>query len=109
LIGLADQLLIVDPFEQLPCKLDARLSTPLLDLIEKAVADQLQTLLDQLVVDLALSLDLFGCLELSRESGLELSEANIVKASRVDVITSDPPAGLIGDLDGTIDRPIRVL
>ena len=81
----------------------------LAELVEKAVGDELQPLLDELVVDLALSLDLLGRLELRREAGLELAEADVVESRGVDVIPGDPPVGLLTELDRAIDRPVGVL
>src|SRR5207244_11589674 len=82
---------------------------PLAELIEEAVGDQLQALLDQLVVDLALLLDLFRRLELRGQAGLELAEADVVEAGGVDVVAGDATPGLATQLDRPGDRPVRVL
>src|SRR5207237_10805458 len=75
--------------------------------VEKAGRDQLQSLFDQLVVDLALLLDLVGSLEPGREPGLELAKADIVEAGGVDVISGDAAVGLAAQLDGPVDCPVR--
>ena len=89
-VHLADDLLVVDPLEQLAREVDAGRLAAVADLVEEAVGDQLQALLDQLVVDLALALDLLRRLELRRQPGLELSEAHVVEPGRVDVVGRDP-------------------
>ena len=108
-VHLADDLLVVDPLEQLPREIDAGLLAAVADLVEEAVRDELQALLDQLVVDLALALDLLRRLELRRQPGLELAEAHVVQARRVDVVGRDPALGELGELDRAIDGPVRVL
>src|SRR5207249_5395970 len=55
--------------------------------------NQLQTFFDQLVVDLALLLDLVWGLEPGGEAGLELAKADVVEAGGVDVISGDAACG----------------
>jgi hypothetical protein len=77
---------------------------------QEAVGDQLRAaLLDQLVVDLALALDLIGRLELRGQPGLELPKAHVVEPRRIDVVGGDPALGELGELDRAIDGPVRVL
>ncbi|HYX82962.1 MAG TPA: hypothetical protein VE714_11255, partial [Gemmatimonadales bacterium] len=80
--------------------------TALPKLIQKAVRDELKAFFDQLIVDFALLLDLFGSLELRGQAGLELAETDIVKSSGVDVISRDPAAVRLTHFDRTVDRPI---
>jgi len=108
-IHLAHDLFVVDPFEELAGQRHARGVAPLPDLIEETVGDQLETLLDQLVVDLALLLDFFRGLELSGETGFELAESDVVEARRVYVISSDATAGMTTQLKRPIDGPVRML
>src|SRR3989441_9367459 len=108
-VHLVDDLLVVDALEQLPGEGDAGGLAFLAQLVQEAVGDELQAFLDQLVVDLALALDLCGCLELRGEAGLELAEADVVEAGGVDVVAGDAAAGLATDLDGPLERPIGVL
>ena len=70
LVGFPDDLLIVDAFEELPGQWYAGRFTALGGLIEKGIRDELEALLNQLVVDLSLSLDLCRALELHRKSSL---------------------------------------
>ena len=108
-IHLVDDLLVIDPLEQLPGDADARRRALLPELIEEAVGDELQALLDQLVVDLPLLLDLIGSLKLGRQPGLELAKPDIVEARRVDMITGEPAARAAADLDRPVDGPVGVL
>src|SRR5262249_33095074 len=78
-------------------------------LVQEAVGDELEALLDQLVVDLALLLDLFRGLELGGEPGLELAEPHVVQPCGVDVIAGDAPSRATTQLDGAVHRPVRVL
>src|SRR5713101_6491412 len=82
--------------------------TSFVELIEEAVGEELQTLFDQFIVDLALFLDLCGRLELRGEAGLELAEADIVEAGGVDMVAGNAPAGLAAHLDGAVHGPIGV-
>src|SRR4029450_4592159 len=108
-VHLADDLLVVDPLEQLTREVDAGLLAAVADLVEKAVGDELQALLDQLVVDLALALDLLGGLELRGQPRLQLAEAHVVQARRIHVIGRDATPGEMGELDRAIDGPVRGL
>src|SRR5439155_497723 len=92
-IHLVDDLLVIDPLEQLPGDADPRRRALLPELIEEAVGDELQALLDQLVVDLALPLDLVWRLLLRGQAGLQLAEADVVEASGVDVVAGEAAAG----------------
>src|SRR5262249_45317753 len=56
-VRLAHDLLVVDPLEQLARERNARGLAALVGLIEERIGDELEALLDQLVVDLALTLD----------------------------------------------------
>src|SRR3990172_1936269 len=78
-------------------------------LVQEAIGDELEALLDQLVVNLALPLDLFGGLELGGEPGFELAKPHIVKACGVDVVSGNAAAGHAAQLDGTIHSPIGML
>src|SRR5207247_8650407 len=82
-VHLVDDLLVVDPLEQLPRDADASGRPLPPELVQEAVSDELQALFDELVVNLALPLDLFGSLELRRKTGLELAEADVVEAGSV--------------------------
>jgi len=108
-VHFVDDLFVIDAFEQLPSERHAGRFTPLPELVEKAVGDQLQPLLDQLVVNFALLLDLFRGLELRGKAGLELAEADIVEAGGIDVVSGDPPGRLLTHLDCTINGPVGVL
>ena len=108
-IDLLDDLLVVDALEELARERDARRFAALAELIEKAVGDELKALLDELVVHLALALDLFRRLELRGKTGLELAEANVVESRGVDVIAGDPAARLLTELDRALHGPIGVL
>ena len=77
-VGLAHDLLVVDALKELAGEGNASGLAALLGLVQKRVGDELEALLDQLVVDLALALDLCGRLELRGESSLQLTEANVV-------------------------------
>ena len=68
-VHLVDDLLKVDPLEELAPQWDARVGALRLDLVQERVRDQLKTLLDQLVMDLALALDLLGSLKLCGKAG----------------------------------------
>src|ERR1041384_6849533 len=107
-IHLVHDLFVVDPLEELAREIDARRRAALPDLIEKAGGDELQALLDQLVVDLALLLDLFRRLEPGREAGLELAEANVVQPRGVHVVGGEPAARPPAELDRPGDRPVRM-
>src|SRR5690606_18300041 len=108
-VRLADQLLVVDALEELPGERHAgRLAAPL-DLVQEAVRDELEPLLDELVVDLPLPLDLFGGLEPGGQAGLELTEADVVEPGSVDVAARDPAPGPAAHLDRALDGPRRVL
>src|SRR2546425_11434520 len=74
-VHLVRDLFVIDAFEQLARESHTGRVAPLAQLIEEAVGDELQPLLDQLVMDLALLLDLLGGLEARGETGLELAEA----------------------------------
>ena len=63
--------------------------------------------LDQLVVDLALALDLLLGLELGGQPGLELAEADVVQARGVDVVSGNSSVGMRSELAGAIHRPVR--
>src|SRR6266550_5306933 len=91
-IHLAHDLLVVDPLEELPGQRDAGALTAQRSLVEKAIGDQLQPFLDQLVVNFALVLDLFRRLELRGKSGLELTEADVMEPRRVNMIAGDAPS-----------------
>ena len=108
-VHLLDDLLVIDPLQELSGEPDAGGLAAATQLVEEAVGDELEPLLDQLVVDPALALDFFGSLELRGKSGLELAEANIVESGGVDVIPSDSAAGFATHLDGAVDSPIGVL
>ncbi len=81
---------------------------PLLHTVEVRVADQLQSFLDQLVVDLTLTLYLFLRLETCRQSALELSKPHIVQLRRVDVVPGDLATRLERELDRPIDRVVAL-
>ena len=109
LVHLGHDLLVVDPLEELAGEGNARRLATRPHLVEEAVRDELEPLLDELVVDLALPLDLLGSLKLGRQARLELPEAHVVEPRGVDVVGGDAPAGVAGHLDGTVDRPVRML
>ena len=102
---LADDLLVVDPLEELAREGNARRLAAPLGLIQEGVRDELEPLLDELIVDLALPLDLFGSLELRGEPGLELPEAHVMEPRRIDVVTGDPAPGAAAQLDRPVDGP----
>jgi len=106
-VDLVDDLFVVDAFQELASQTHAGRLAALPQLVEKAVRDQLQSLFDQLVVDLALLLDLVGSLEPGREPGFELTKADVVEAGGVDVISGDAAVGLAAQLDGPVDGPVR--
>jgi hypothetical protein len=93
-VRLADDLLVVDPLEELAGERDPRLAAAPLGLVEEGVRDELEALLDQLVVDLALTPDLVGRLELRGEPRLELAEPDVVEPGGVDVVPGDAPVEL---------------
>src|SRR6185437_15789561 len=97
---------VIDAFQQLAREAHARGLASLAELVEEAVGDELQAFFDQLVVDLALLLDLVRRLEASGEACFELAEADVVEAGGVDVITRDAAVGPAGQLDGAVDGPI---
>jgi hypothetical protein len=105
-VHFLDDLLVVDAFEELASQRNAGAVTAFRELVEEAVGDELQPLLDQLVVNFPLALDLLRRLELRRESRLELAEAHVVQPCGVDVIAGDPTARRAADLDRTSDRPV---
>jgi hypothetical protein len=107
-IHLAHNLLVVDPFEELPRYADTGALAAQRELIEEAVGNELQPLLDQLVVDLSLALDLVLRLELRGESSFELSKPDVVEARGIHVIAGDAAAGRVADFDGALERPIGV-
>src|ERR1051325_435446 len=82
-VHLVDDLFVVDAFQQLARQSHARRLAALPQLVEKAVRDQLQTFFDQLVVNLALLLDLVWGLEPGGKAGLELAKADVVEAGGV--------------------------
>src|SRR6266550_7995083 len=106
-VHLVDDLLVVDAFEELAGETHSRRLAALAELVEKTVRDQLQAFFDQLVMDLALLLDLVGGLEPGGEPGLELAKADIVEAGGVDVISGDAAVGSTAQLDGPVHRPVR--
>jgi hypothetical protein len=108
-VGLANDLLVVDPLDQLPGHRQAGGRALLLHLVEVRVADELESLLDQLVMHLALPFDLFGRLELGGKTGLELAEADVVEPGGVHVVAGEVAAGARAELDGAVDRPVGVL
>src|SRR5947208_3582096 len=108
-VHLVHDLFVVDPLEQLARERHAPRFTALAELIQKAVGDQLEAFLDQLVVDLALLLDLLRSLELGGQTGLELPKPDVVEAGRVHVVAGDTTAGLVAQPDRPVDRPIRML
>src|SRR6058998_97039 len=107
-VHLIHDFLVVDAFQKLASQADAGRVTPLAELVQKAVGYQLQAFFDQLVVDLALLLDLLGGLKLCGEAGFELPKADVVEAGRVHVVAGDATAGLAAQLDRPVDRPIRM-
>src|SRR5690606_39185406 len=84
-VRLADQLLVVDALEELAGERHARRPAAPLDLVQEAVRDKLEALLDELVVDLPLAFDLFRSLEPGGQAGLELAEADVVEPGGVHV------------------------
>src|ERR1051325_4652041 len=106
-VHLVDDLFVVDAFQQLARQSHARRLAALPQLVEKAVRDQLQTFFDQLVVNLALLLDLVWGLEPGGKAGLELAKADVVEAGGVDVISGDAACGFATQLDGPVHRPVR--
>jgi hypothetical protein len=108
-VHLVDDLLKVDPLEELASQWDARIGALRLDLIQERVRNQLKTLLYQLVVNLALALDLLRGLEFCGESRLELPKADVVEARGVHVIAGNSAVGLRADLYRPINGPIRML
>src|SRR5207245_5313496 len=104
---LVDDLLVIDAFQELAGQMHACGLAALPQLVEKAVRDQLQAFFDQLVVDLALLLDLVGSLEPGGEPGLELAKANVVEAGGVDVVSGDVAVGFPAQLDGPVHCPVR--
>src|SRR2546429_6273481 len=88
---------------------DARRLAALPELIEKAVSYQLKAFLNQLVVDLALLLDLFRSLEVGGKAVFELAKPDMVEAGGVHVVAGDAAAGLAAQFDRPVDRPIRML
>src|SRR5690606_15437076 len=107
-VRLPDQLLVVDALEELARERNAGRVAAALDLVQEAVRDELEALLDQLVVDLPLPLDLLGSLELGGQARLELAEADVVEAGRVDMAARDPASGPTAYLDRALDGPRRV-
>src|SRR5688572_23867949 len=98
-VHLVDDLLVVDALEELPSERHAGALAALAELVQEAVGDELQPLLDQLVVDAASALDLLGRLELRRESGLELAKAHVVQTGGIHVIARDASAGALAQFD----------
>src|SRR3989454_8061951 len=107
-VHLVRDLFVIDAFEQLARESHTGRVAPLAQLIEEAVGDELQPLLDQLVMDLALLLDLLGGLEARGETGLELAEADVVESGGVDVVAGDATVGLAAQLDRPVDGPVGV-
>ena len=105
-VRLLDDLLEVDALQELPGQRNAGFLAAQVHLVQEAVGDELEALLDKLVVDLPLPLDLLGLLELRGEPHLELPEADIVQAGGVDVRAGDAPLGAPADLDRAVDREV---
>ena len=106
-VHLAHDLLVVDAFQQLARQRHAGIPAAAVDLVEEGIGDELQPLLDQLVVDLALALYLGLGLKLGGKPGLELAEADVVQARGIDVVAGDVSVGARSEFDGAIHRPVR--
>ena len=107
-VRLVDDFLVVDAFEELPRDGHAGLGTAAVELVQEAVRDELEPLLDQLVVDLALPPDLGRFLELGREPDFELAKPDVVKAGGIDVRAGDAAPEASAEFDGAIDGPVRL-
>ena len=105
-VDLADDLLEMDPLEQLALYIDVGLDALLFHPVEERVADQLQPLLDQLVVDLPLTLDLFLTLEPGGQPRLQLTKSDIVELGGVNMIAHQPGLELLGELERPVYRVV---
>ena len=108
-VGLTDDLFVVDALEELPCERNALCLAELVGLVQKRVRDELQALLDQLVMNLPLTLDLLRRLKLGGEACLELPEPHIMETRSIHVVTGDSTLGTLADFDRPGDGPIRVI
>ena len=107
-VRLVDDLLVVDALEELPRDGHSGFGTAAVELVQEAVGDELQPLLDQLVVDLPLPADLGRFLELGRKPDLELAEPDVVEARGVDVGAGDAAPEASAEFDGAVDGPVRL-
>ena len=107
-VHLVHDLFVVDAFEELAGESHPRGFAALAELVQKAVSYELKAFFYQLVVDLALLLDLLRRLEFRGETGLELAEADVVEAGGIDVVAGDAAAGFAGQLDRPIHGPVGV-
>jgi hypothetical protein len=108
LIGLFGDLFVMDAFQELPSEGDAGMEAALLQLVEKGIGNELQPLLDELVVHLALMFQFLGRLELGRQARLQLTEPHVMQARGIDVIAGDAAAALAAYLDGPVYGPIGI-
>src|ERR687898_762996 len=90
LVDVLDDDLEVLAFEGAPHELDVVLLAERLEHVDVGVGDDLESLGDELVVDLALALHLVLVAELLGEPALHLTEAYVVHLGGVGVATRDP-------------------
>src|SRR5881628_820749 len=79
------------------------------DHVEVGIGDELQAHGDQRVVDLPLALELVLVLVLIRQRVLHLLEPVVVEPRRVHVDAGQPGAARPTQLDGQVDRPVRIV
>src|ERR687897_243677 len=90
LVDVFDDDLEILAFERAPHELDVVLLAEWFEDVDVGVGDDLQTLGDELVMDLALALHLVLVAELLGEPALHLTEADVVHLGGVGVATGDP-------------------
>ena len=109
-VHLADDLLVVDPFEELPRERARRPASQRLSTwSRKLSAMSCSPFSISLSWILRCRLISSGGLELGGKPGLELAEAHVVEARGVDVVAGDASVRVATQLDRAIDRPVRVL
>src|SRR2546422_158648 len=77
--------------------------------VEVGIGDELQAHGDQRVVDLPLALELVLVLVLIRQRVLHLLEPVVMEPRRVHVDAGQPGAARPAQLDGQVDRPVRIV
>ena len=108
-VHLADDLLVVDPFEQLPRQGTPALSQRLPTWSRKLSAMSCRPFSISLSWILRWRLISSGVWNCAGRPGLELAEAHVVEPRRVDVVGRDAALRELAELDRAVDRPVGVL